>query len=822
MKKVCFAGCVLIAAAASVAAGGQAVPHSIREGLLSVEVSRDGSYALSSSLISGPVIRSTISADMMGTVLQSALYPRHTTSVERFRDVLGAGETLRVRHSGLPKLPDLTCEIRLYTNQPWGTIQISLENTTAAPVHVHALRLLETTDPHPVQLGGPDAADRILSDSFSEDSPALRIADLDASETGLHRGFGSQLIYNRTSGNGLFLGALTAERFLTLVNLATTGKGSDARITSLQAEATGTQDGEPDQATAYPASNKVPLNVEVKPGESLPSEPVMFAIGSDYHQQLEMYGSAVRIQNKARVTTPTPVGWWSWTAFYYGVTQASVLTNAQWLAQNLKQLGYRYFQVDEGYGYARGEYATSDKRAFRDGMSFVGEQVRGMGLTFGVWVAPFQVSERSWVYQKHPEWLVHTLDGKPVHIGRIAGKYDELYALDTTNPGAQDYLRYTYRTLVKDWGIRFIKMDFMDSSSVEGMFYRPNTSALQALRIGLQVIRDAVGNEVVLDKDGSPMLTPVGIVDAGRTSQDTGHTYESTRDAASGIAARYYMHRNFYVTDPDAFTVSTQTIPDRGWHGNKTPLTLDEAESSIALSAVSGGMFEIGDDLPTLGSSPERLALVRNTSLIDMARLGRASTPVDLMTYLPEDGQPSIFLLQESERQRIVTVFNWTENARTHSLPPQSLGIVPGHTYTVQDVLRGGDATTTHGEMFLEQPAYSVRMLKVIDMDVKEQAPQFHVELPTTIPAGSSLSLTAHNMGNSEPVLRYTWDFGDGVVLEGAVVQHAYTLAGQYTITATAFGIDDLTSQQKQPITVTGYVPTVYDPAGKERLDPGR
>jgi hypothetical protein len=47
------------------------------------------------------------------------------------------------------------------------------------------------------------------------------------------------------------------------------------------------------------------------------------------------------------------------------------------------------------------------------------------------------------------------------------------------------------------------------------------------------------------------------------------------------------------------FTVSTQIVPDRAWHGNKLPLTMDEAEISIALSAISGGMFEIGDDLPT-------------------------------------------------------------------------------------------------------------------------------------------------------------------------------------------------------------------------------
>jgi hypothetical protein len=101
--------------------------------------------------------------------------------------------------------------------------------------------------------------------------------------------------------------------------------------------------------------------------------------------------------------------------------------------------------------------------------------------------------------------------------------------------------------------------------------------------MGLEIIRSTVGDDVVLDKDGSFMLTPVGIVNTGRIGQDTGHTFGSTHDAATGVAARYYMNRNFYVSDPDAFTVSRQVIGDRGWHGNKVPLTLDEAEASIAL-----------------------------------------------------------------------------------------------------------------------------------------------------------------------------------------------------------------------------------------------
>ena len=56
---------------------------------------------------------------------------------------------------------------------------------------------------------------------------------------------------------------------------------------------------------------------------------------------------------------------------------------------------------------------------------------------------------------------------------------DPLYILDSTNPGAQQYLHTTYSTLAKDWGIRYIKLDFMDDSAIEGNYYRPNTTALR-------------------------------------------------------------------------------------------------------------------------------------------------------------------------------------------------------------------------------------------------------------------------------------------------------------------------------------------------------
>ena len=292
-------------------------------------------------------------------------------------------------------------------------------------------------------------------------------------------------------------------------------------------------------------------------------------------------------------------------------------------------------------------------------------------------------------------------------------------------------MKKTYSTLVNEWGVRFIKMDFMDDTAVEGAYYRPNTTAMEAQRIGLKIIRETVGEHVVLDKDGSTMLNPVGIVDAGRISQDTGHTFDASRDAAPGIAARFYMNRNYFVADPDALTVSTQVVDDQSWHGGQKPLTLDEAKVSIALAAVAGGMFEIGDDLPTLGSSPDRLALVKNSDLINMARLGHASIPIDLMSYGPGDQQPSIFLLKQDKRQTILTVFNWTEKTQTRKIDLSSLGLKEPGKYQITNVLDGGSCCGTNSSTSLNftQPPHSVRMLKLIDTTVPELPPAFEVNV---------------------------------------------------------------------------------------------
>jgi len=789
----------------------QAQPAQIENPTLLVSISsKTGAYTVREK--SGPVrLTADVAAKVNRQWLHSTDYPKHAVSSSA-----AAEDTpqLTITHSGLAGRPDLVCSVRLHSDPAYAEVVVNVRNTTQKPLEVQGIRAIEIRDPRLLDLGAPASALRILSDSFSEDRPAMAIHDFGDNTDGLYRGVGSQLLYNRQSKQSLFVGALSSEKWLTMLRL----HAPQSKITAYEVESAGTTELELENSleTSSP-EDRVELSLPVAPGATMSSESVILALGPDYHAQLEAYGRIIRDLHHARVTLPSLIGWWSWTAYYFGLNEGAALTNAQLLAEHLKEYGYNYFHIDEGYQYARGEYTTENSTTFPDGMKAFEAKVQHLGLNPGIWTAPFEVSERSWVYQNHKDWLVHNLHDQPIHAGFVINnparkkQLDQLYMLDTTNPGAQNYLRQTYGTLAHDWGIRYIKLDFMDDSAIEGRRYRPNTTAMEAQRIGLQVIREAVGENVILDKDGSAMLNPVGLVDSGRISQDTGHTFESSHDAATGVAARYYMNRNFYVGDPDAFTVSRQTVDEQEWHGGKRPLTLDEARVSIALSAVSGGMFEIGDDLPTLFADADRMALVENRDLINMARLGRASLPVDLMTYAADDTMPSIFVLHESKRQSIVTVFNWTEKPRQHQLQFSDLGL-PGGAQ-VSDLL--DDKTPFQQEaasISLSLAPHSVRMFKIIDSSIPAAAPQVNAYIPEHASVGQPTAFSAQTEANGVPAVDYRWDFGDGSSVSGAAVQHTFTHRGDFTIHLIADGIEGVPFDKTQQISVSGSFDSTFDP----------
>jgi len=155
----------------------------------------------------------------------------------------------------------------------------------------------------------------------------------------------------------------------------------------------------------------------------------------------------------------------------------------------------------------------------------------------------------------------------------VDGK-DTLYMLDVTNSWRCRLSAPDLRRLVHEWGIHYIKLDSWTTARSKATTTSPAPTAMEAQRIGLGIIRKAVGDDVLLDKDGSVMLNPVGFVDYGRISQDTGHTF----DATEGGRAR---HRRALLHEPGNYFRRRSPTP--------SPLHADHRRQSWARRPQAGG-----------------------------------------------------------------------------------------------------------------------------------------------------------------------------------------------------------------------------------------
>ena len=73
----------------------------------------------------------------------------------------------------------------------------------------------------------------------------------------------------------------------------------------------------------------------------------------------------------------------------------------------------------------------------------------------------------------------------------------------------------------------------------------------------------------------------------------------------------------------------------------------------------------------------------------------------------------------------MLTVFNWTNTARSHTLKLEDLGLQADHRCAATDVLnQDGSVTLEGGTVRIEnQPPQSVKVIKIIDRNLAEAAP---------------------------------------------------------------------------------------------------
>jgi alpha-galactosidase len=286
-----------------------------------------------------------------------------------------------------------------------------------------------------------------------------------------------------------------------------------------------------------------------------------------------------------------PAGWCSWYYYWTGVTEADVLANLAALDAHGLDVGV--VQVDDGHQSGIGDW-LSRSPAFGP-LAELAIAVRATGRRAGIWTAPFLVGADSDLARQHPDWLVRGAVAAERHWDQ------QVDVLDVTHPEAREHLAQVYRTLVAD-GFDYHKVDFLYAGAMDGGRHE-DASALDAYRLGMQVIRDAIGPESVLVGCGAPLLPSIGLVDAMRISPDVDPKWAPPEDdlsqpgmrsAVASGRARAWQNNRLWVNDPDCVLARPEVADRHVW--------ADHVEAMAGLAVVSDPLADLDE---------EGLALVR-------------------------------------------------------------------------------------------------------------------------------------------------------------------------------------------------------------------
>jgi alpha-galactosidase len=203
---------------------------------------------------------------------------------------------------------------------------------------------------------------------------------------------------------------------------------------------------------------------------------------------LAAYTAAVGRQMKARIPSSVKSGWCSWYYFFTQVQEQDFLANLDTIARAHAELPFQVVQLDDGYQSDVGDWLSINVK-FPHGLAWLAEQVKAHGLAPGLWIAPFIVKPTAQLESDHPEWLLKDRRGRPVSSGYNWWQWT--HALDVSQPGAQEYVRQVIDTAVHEWGFPYLKLDFLYAAAMPGQRLDPSLTRAQALRQGLELIRQA-------------------------------------------------------------------------------------------------------------------------------------------------------------------------------------------------------------------------------------------------------------------------------------------------------------------------------------------
>jgi alpha-galactosidase len=218
-----------------------------------------------------------------------------------------------------------------------------------------------------------------------------------------------------------------------------------------------------------------PSEVALAPGEDYTTPPVLATYSAEGLDGLSgAYHRFVR-DRPSHPRTPRPVVLNTWEAVYFDHR----LDRLAELAQVAARLGVERFVLDDGwFGNRRNDtaglgdwYVAVD--VWPDGLNPLIDQVRKLGMEFGLWVEPEMVNPDSDLFRAHPDWVLSG-SGRP---GRLPDGWRHQQVLDLANPDCYGFIRDRLDALLADHDIAFLKWDHNRDLLEAGHGGRPGVHA---------------------------------------------------------------------------------------------------------------------------------------------------------------------------------------------------------------------------------------------------------------------------------------------------------------------------------------------------------
>lgn len=144
----------------------------------------------------------------------------------------------------------------------------------------------------------------------------------------------------------------------------------------------------------------------------------------------------------------------NWEATYFDFDSEKLLA----IARQAKESGIEMLVMDDGWFGKRNSddcslgdwYVNGEK--LKGGLKKLVDEVKALGMKFGIWFEPEMISPDSDLYRAHPDWAIRTPGREPVMIRRQ-------YVLDLSRPEVADYAYECVASILRETDIDYVKWD---------------------------------------------------------------------------------------------------------------------------------------------------------------------------------------------------------------------------------------------------------------------------------------------------------------------------------------------------------------------------